>query len=436
MQAREMLGIVLCAGLGTRLRPLTSAIPKPAVPVGPVPAALRNIEQLLAAGLQVVHCNTHYLANELEAELRAACRSRALPDSVIRFWNEPEILETGGGIARIVHAMASENGTMSDALVVSGDIVADIPLTQMLAAWHRKTAQQTTLMVSLPLDRPRKDVTWVNEKEKLVCGFGADAEPLTAQRRGWTARVFSNHQIISNAVLSRSRQEKRSSIDLFYRSALAQGEQIIHVPFEENATWFDIGTPETYLQCINTLDQKIPEKLKSIGLSKINLCLPDYSNAHAENAGAISHEHDQQRLGMKNFVQSCLIMTEQFSHWTWLGSLHSLPPTLELGLSRIIAHWNGAGSAGLTENATTSISFTFEDLDGYFLTRDLPSSASSHLSGSRVGFIHIPLAYPLSSSPLLRTPLLVPLDLLTGAGSHAHFQLAESASPFWVLFTQ
>lgn len=127
MQAREMLGIVLCAGLGTRLRPLTSAIPKPAVPVGPVPAALRNIEQLLAAGLQVVHCNTHYLANELEAELRAACRSRALPDSVIRFWNEPEILETGGGIARIVHAMASENGTMSDALVVSGDIVADIP---------------------------------------------------------------------------------------------------------------------------------------------------------------------------------------------------------------------------------------------------------------------------------------------------------------------
>ncbi|NBX16010.1 MAG: hypothetical protein EBR09_01450 [Proteobacteria bacterium] len=432
MQADGMLGIVLCAGLGTRLRPLTLALPKPAVPVGPVPAALRNIEQLLAAGISVVHCNTHYLAGDLEVELKEACKSRHIPSSAVKFWNEPDILETGGGIVRIAHECAAEAGIARDALVVSGDIVADIPLQKMLTVWRRRKGHQTSLMVSLPLDKPRKDITWVDEGKGTVHGFGADVENGEASKSGLAARVFSNHQIISSQILGRSKIEKRSSIDLFYRSAISRGEEILHVPFDPEGRWFDIGTPESYLACMDLLNQNDDSLAGHQSLGMINLCLPHQQVISAASGGANRTEPACAGSSASEYARSCMSMTTQSRSWTCLGRIHASPQYLTDGLTGMLTSLDRT-LAGLTRHSPEpQLPLHLSPLSGDFLlgTRSLSSL------DQRAGFIFAPLPSALAAHPLLQRPLLVPLDLVASFHSSASLPLSDNPSPFWLVFTR
>ncbi|MEN9808722.1 MAG: hypothetical protein RLZZ488_289 [Pseudomonadota bacterium] len=442
MQQKELQGIVLCAGLGTRLRPLTSVVPKPAVPVGPVPAALRNIEQMLDSGMSLVHCNTHYLAQELENELQAACLSRSISPDRIRFWNETDLLETGGGIARIVHALASEKGRseIPDTMVVSGDIVADIPIEKMRELWSGRESSCTTLMVSLPLDRPRKDVTWVDLENRRVRGFGTDFDEATANSRGLSARVFSNHQILSGTILERQGIEKKSSIDLFYRSALRLGEEIIHLPWSPNAQWFDIGTPASYLHCASLLKQPMTPRMSDHSLSRISLLLPsseDIESDQADNPSMI--RHDRPRAGVNSFAQFCLRKTTQDSKWCWLGELHSLTAQLAAALDLILCSALSDGVSGKGPDDSAQGDYFLHTLEDFSLQRP---TASMHapLDLSRLenceGFLTARLPSTHTSFARLQTPLLVSLDLLLGAGTRlTHNSLSQdSLSQFWILF--
>lgn len=95
--AGELSGVramLVTAGYGTRLSPLTDFLPKPAVPVTNRPLAWFALDHLYRAGLREVSLNTHHLAVELEREIQ-----RWAPhDLRLRFVFEPEILGTGGGI--------------------------------------------------------------------------------------------------------------------------------------------------------------------------------------------------------------------------------------------------------------------------------------------------------------------------------------------------
>lgn len=440
MQALDLHGIVLCAGLGTRLRPLTTVLPKPAVPVGPVPAALRNIEQLLDAGIPVVHCNTHYLAQELENELIAACRSRGISRDSLQFWNESELLETGGGISRIIHSLAQIDSTsmQRDALVVSGDIVADIPLKAMLEKWKQRKPLQTSLMVSLPLDKPRKDVTWVNLFASTVCGFGSDCDPTSAAARNWTARVFSNHQIISAEVLQRSQIDKRSSIDLFYRDALRRGEEIIHVPFQNQSHWFDIGTPEAYLHCIRMLNHQ-PDQIISLHDQQIFICQRKDRLLPAQRHRIDESTHDQSRLNLNHPEETRLGMSVhdyQKKKWRWLGRLHSQSHALLGGLSQLVAHFSSFLESTRSELPSSDLQFTSLPGSHLLSTRSHPDiHASAATLDDEVPFIHIPLTSASSPSrPMLSAPLLVPLTLVLPTEIRDSLQ-SESSDLFWILFT-
>jgi len=432
VNAETMHGVVLCAGLGTRLRPLTSAIPKPAIPVGTVPAALRNGEQLLSAGFPIVHCNTHYLAPELERQLKAACVSRGWPSSRLRFWNEPELLETGGGIARMVHELSSEMGhnQMWDTLVVSGDIVADIPTHAMLKAWRQRANNQSSLMVTLPLDKPRKDITWIDQSGTRVCGFGADASAEEAQSQGWSARVFSNHQIISGLLLSQAKIEKKSSIDLFYRAALRKGESIVHIPLAPEATWFDIGTPESYLKCSRALaSHSSPDHLRVLINQQIKVCIADQFFPANQQLKANLSRHDQSKDVLAAQDQQRLIRLEQHS-WTWLGRLYEIPESFEAGLLALVARM---------ESPATNNTLQVGSLQGQTLLAGAFSSSaqladSLHSPLQACGFIDCALPRSLESHPLISRPILVPLSSLFAASSQELTNHA-SAQIFWILFS-
>jgi len=86
--------MVLAAGKGQRLRPLTDHTPKPLIQLGSKAALDHVLDQLAAAGVMRCVVNTHYLADQIHAHLK----ERLLPEIIIS--HEPELLDTGGGIVK------------------------------------------------------------------------------------------------------------------------------------------------------------------------------------------------------------------------------------------------------------------------------------------------------------------------------------------------
>jgi mannose-1-phosphate guanylyltransferase len=113
--------IVLCAGFGTRLRPLTDELPKPLVPVGDRSILEHALTRLSAAGFRDVVINVHHLAALFERSIEhLAMRVRVVV--------EPEIRGTAGGVAGARALLESD-----PVLVWNGDILVDPPLDQLVA---------------------------------------------------------------------------------------------------------------------------------------------------------------------------------------------------------------------------------------------------------------------------------------------------------------
>lgn len=89
--------MILAAGLGKRLRPLTLTTPKPLIPLKGIPLLQRAIDSLSAAQMDTIVINTHYLGEQIEAYIENRAKLSEAPQIILS--SESEILETGGGIA-------------------------------------------------------------------------------------------------------------------------------------------------------------------------------------------------------------------------------------------------------------------------------------------------------------------------------------------------
>jgi len=114
--------MVLSAGFGTRLRPLTDEIPKPLVTVGDRALLLTTLEKLHEQGAARLCVNVHHVADKIESKLKQL-------KFTVDVFVEEEIRGTAGGIAQ---ANALLSG--APAIVVNGDIVGELPLDELLEA--------------------------------------------------------------------------------------------------------------------------------------------------------------------------------------------------------------------------------------------------------------------------------------------------------------
>ena len=116
-----MTAMILAAGLGTRLRPLTDELPKPLVPVGDAPAVVHIARQLARAGAARLVLNTHHLAPAF------ATVDWPLP---VTLEHEPRIRGTAGGVAGV----RARLDPAAPVLLWNGDIVADVAASRLLDA--------------------------------------------------------------------------------------------------------------------------------------------------------------------------------------------------------------------------------------------------------------------------------------------------------------
>ena len=133
--ANEFDAFILAAGLGTRMGPLSQALPKPAWTLGGRTLLARGAASLRRAGFQRLACNAHHLPDRLEA---------ALAGTGVEVFREPELLGSAGGL-RHVRAQAAE-----PLAVWNSDVLGDPPWGAFLEAHRRLRADLSWLLVPHP----------------------------------------------------------------------------------------------------------------------------------------------------------------------------------------------------------------------------------------------------------------------------------------------
>ncbi len=211
--------IILCAGFGTRLRPLTNFVPKPLFPIVCKPALALVIESLARRGIKNFFCNAHHLADKIVAA------SENIPQRV-RVFVEPKILGTAGGIGNIFFRLGKPNRTF---LVHNGDVVENFDLDSALR-FHRENQFAATLIL---VDNPAVN-TVVVEGNRVV-GFGTD---------GTHRLTYSGVGFFEPGVLSAMPHYRFASLTEVLMPFVRAGQV---GAFVETGFWSDFGTPESYL---------------------------------------------------------------------------------------------------------------------------------------------------------------------------------------------
>lgn len=168
-----MRAMVLAAGLGTRLRPLTLTTPKPLVEVAGRPMIAWALDLVRSAGIVDVAINLHHLGDRI----RAALGDGSALGLNIRYFPEDPILDTGGGIA------AARGFLDGDAFVVlNSDTITDVDLPAMIA-FHRERGATATMMLRPDPEAARYGVIEIDAAARVrrflgrpAAGFRADEE--------------------------------------------------------------------------------------------------------------------------------------------------------------------------------------------------------------------------------------------------------------------
>jgi NDP-sugar pyrophosphorylase family protein len=230
--------MILAAGLGTRLRPLTNDRPKALVEVGGRTLLDMTLARLRAFGIQDVIINTHHFAELIADYLRAHDNF----GMHIELSHEDVLLDTGGGLKNAAYFFIG-SGQNSDEpfLLHNVDVLSDIDLAQMLR-FHLERDALATLAVQ---ERPTSRYLLFDERERL-CGrrAGLDGVPeLVRAVDSWKALAFCGIHFLSPRIFSLMQGEGVFSIIPCYLRLAEQDERV--AGFNAGRYyWRDLGRPD------------------------------------------------------------------------------------------------------------------------------------------------------------------------------------------------
>jgi mannose-1-phosphate guanylyltransferase len=221
---------VLAAGMGTRLRPLTDALPKPLVPIFQKPLVTFALDHLIDAGVNSFVINTHRLP-ELFAAFFARKTYAGRPVTLV---HEPDLLETGGGIKNAEPFFASELF-----LTYSGDILTDVDLRPLIDEHFRRENDVTLALRETGLGA---DIAFADGKVVDI-----------ANRLGIAGRYdFANVAVWSPTVFRRIPPAQKISFIPVVTEWIKENGRIGGVILNDGK-WFNVGSVRQYLDLHRTL---------------------------------------------------------------------------------------------------------------------------------------------------------------------------------------
>lgn len=219
--------MILAAGRGERMRPLTDTLPKPMLPCGREPLIGWHLRRLSEAGLRDIVINHAWLGHEIEAGLGDGSRYG------VRIAYSPEGeqgLETAGGIATALPLLGD-----APFLVINGDVLTDLDFHAVRAKAGLPAGCLAHLwLVPNPAHNPQGDF-FLHANGRIGSEADADAEALT----------FSGAGIYHPALFAQTPPKQAAKLAPLLREAMQQGQ----VRGERhNGLWLDVGTPERLQQ--------------------------------------------------------------------------------------------------------------------------------------------------------------------------------------------
>ncbi|WP_421855762.1 nucleotidyltransferase family protein [Oricola sp.] len=228
MSAKIDTAMVLAAGFGKRLRPITEAIPKPLVPVGGRTMLDRALDAAEDAGITKAVVNVHWLGQQIVDH----CAHRASPETVISDERD-RILETAGGVIKALPLLGG-----APFLLLNADTFwverGKSNLKAMIDAFD--PSRMDVLLMLCPLDRT------TGHSGGGDFAMNADGRLARLEDKSDPAGLLYAGATIYNPAVFNGAKAEPHSLNVYYDKAIAQGRLFGHVM--ENAHWFTVGTPE------------------------------------------------------------------------------------------------------------------------------------------------------------------------------------------------
>ena len=237
-----MKAMVLAAGLGTRLRPLTNDRPKALVEVCGRSLLEITLTRLRSFGVQDVIINVHHYADMVIDHVKAAGNY----GMHIEFSREDILLETGGGLKKAAWFLGRDSGADEDPFILHNvDVISTIDLQRMVED-HKKNKALATLAV-----QERKSSRYLLFDDQLeLCGRRLVKEEkieIARPSQDITELAFAGVHVISSRIFPLLKEEGAFSIVPAYLRLAAQGEKIQAFRADEYY-WRDLGKPENIRQ--------------------------------------------------------------------------------------------------------------------------------------------------------------------------------------------
>jgi NDP-sugar pyrophosphorylase family protein len=234
--------MVLAAGRGTRLAPLTDRVPKPLMSVAGRPMLVHILEFLRAGGIDEVVINLHHLGHLIEQEIGDGKRFGVR----VRYSWEPQILDTGGGIKQAEPMLAGE-----PFVVTNGDSLLELPLRD-LVEFHRVRGGIATMAVRPAPDAALWGLIELDAEDRVRRVVGLPEGPLDLPLRGF---MFPGLHVFESRVFAWMDPGASFGVVRETYPRLLRADERIH-GFVTRARWVTIDTPEGLAAAEETLSRQ------------------------------------------------------------------------------------------------------------------------------------------------------------------------------------
>ena len=229
-----MKAFIMAAGVGTRLEPLTMAVPKPMVPVCNVPVMLYNIELLKKYGIKDITANLHYFPEHIQGYFKDG-KDLGVK---ITYSYEEELMGTAGGVLKMADSCGKQSSSI---IVLSSDVLMDIDLKKLIDFHKKKKALATVALVDV--DDPSEYGVVILDDDCKVSAF----QEKPKKEKALSCLANTGVYIFEKEVLSMIPEDKFYDFGKQLFPELVKDKKAFY-GWNTKDYWIDIGTVNNYVK--------------------------------------------------------------------------------------------------------------------------------------------------------------------------------------------